>query len=71
MNNDTTITTYDESIIRDAIAQLDARRTRLGFGPRSIAGHQKSIADGKGDRYYIRYVDNEVVDVSYEFDASF
>lgn len=64
-------TTYDRAEAEAAMKKVNARRARLGFEPTHMRGFQKSIADGKGDRYEIVSVDGEPVDVNYEFDAIF
>lgn len=67
----TTITTYDATEARAAEDLMNARRERLGFQPSRIRSFQKSVSDGKGDRFTITLQDGEPVDIIRDFDPIF
>lgn len=67
----TYITTYNKSEAETAKCKMNARLRRLGFQPSRIRCFQKSISDGKGDRFTITMQDGDPVDVTREFDPIF
>jgi hypothetical protein len=65
------ITTRDEKQAQAAERKMNVRLRKLGFPATQIRSFQKSLIDGKPDRYTITLEDGEPVDIIREFSPIF